>query len=78
MIQVCSLCEKEYGQKPPYQDHSFTHGYCPPCAEAEMFKIGAQAMVKVIAEGKSFLDRVRLLRKALGVFDEQCRKADLF
>ena len=78
MIQVCSLCGAQYGQKPPYEDHRETHGYCPPCNESERLKMGAQVMIKVIAEGNSFLDRIRLLRKAVGVFDEQCREHDLF
>ncbi|KKL68347.1 hypothetical protein LCGC14_2125840, partial [marine sediment metagenome] len=45
MIQVCSLCGAQYGQKPPYADHRETHGYCPPCNEPERLKMGAQVMV---------------------------------
>ena len=78
MIQVCSKCRVQYGQKPPYADHGETHGYCPPCCESERLKMGAKVMVEVIVEGKTFLDRIRLLRKAVGVLDEQCREHDLF
>ena len=34
MIVVCAQCKKKLGEKPPYDDKSHTHTYCPTCLEA--------------------------------------------
>ncbi len=33
MKQICIKCEKLYGEKPPLDDRSTTHGICPACSK---------------------------------------------
>jgi hypothetical protein len=39
MYQICYVCKKCYGVKPPYDDESETHGICPECFPGELKKI---------------------------------------
>lgn len=36
MIRVCVVCKKVFGEKPPYEDKSVTHGICEICFPKEM------------------------------------------
>jgi len=38
MKRVCAWCNKNMGEKPPYEDTSETHGMCDECLESEMKK----------------------------------------
>lgn len=31
MIRVCLWCRKDFGEKPPFEDLSRTHGICEHC-----------------------------------------------
>ncbi|MCL6542063.1 MAG: hypothetical protein K6T87_16020 [Roseiflexus sp.] len=52
MIQICSVCKEIYGEKEPYEDRSYTHGYCPVCFEKEMNKLKKQ-MLEMRIQGKN-------------------------
>jgi len=34
MRRVCCVCGCDLGEKPPYDDNSVTHTYCPKCLAA--------------------------------------------
>lgn len=36
MIRICSMCKKNLGEKPPYEDKTITHGLCDECYNATM------------------------------------------
>lgn len=42
MIQVCVICKRIYGEKEPFWDKDYTHGYCPHCFELEIEKLKRQ------------------------------------
>lgn len=50
MIRIC--CSKFhrgdpiFGEKPPYEDKSLTHGYCESCFEKEMEDLEAMKLIK--------------------------------
>jgi DNA-directed RNA polymerase subunit RPC12/RpoP len=33
MIRICSLCKRDLGEKPPYEDKRITHTLCPTCKQ---------------------------------------------
>ena len=39
MIQVCMDCKIKYGEKPPYDNKSKTHGICKKCLAVRMKEI---------------------------------------
>lgn len=39
MIRVCMVCDKIFGEKPPYEDRSYTHGICDECFPKEIERL---------------------------------------
>lgn len=39
MIQICSVCKIKYGEKEPFEDTRFTHGYCQECYAVVMAEL---------------------------------------
>jgi len=39
MIRVCCICNKIFGEKPPLENKSETHGFCEKCFPLEMKKL---------------------------------------
>ena len=67
MIQICSTCKRNYGEKEPFEDRRETYGYCKDCKATEMFKAAADIAHKVFLAEPSILLRLALLKKFFGV-----------
>jgi hypothetical protein len=67
VIQICSTCKRNYGEKEPFEDRRETHGYCKGCFATEKFKIAAEIALKVFLAEPSILLRLALLKKFFGV-----------
>lgn len=39
MLRKCCVCNLIYGEKEPYDDLSFTSGYCPKCYPVEIERL---------------------------------------
>ncbi len=75
MIQVCSVCGTIYGEKAPLDDQSLTHGYCPPCLDAELKKLnelaGAHPVCPAVAFSNEPVVRVPINQERAGRTNER-------
>lgn len=39
MIRICYRCKRVYGEKPPFNDSSVSHGLCYECVPIEAARI---------------------------------------
>lgn len=75
MFRWCSYCQKYIGTKPPYQDHSLTHGICLDCKSTN--KIDDEEALKSIGPLREFYKSLVQIGKesALDEIPEALRKA---
>jgi len=77
MKVVCAWCQKDMGEKPPYEDKGVTHGICPECQKkyfprlAMTTKIGGDKIQKILAAGKKQLSPEEFEKLAGLIFDLQ-------
>ena len=58
MIQICCVCKEIYGEKEPYEDKEYTHGYCSECFKLEMAKLKEQMLEMGIQPEENPIKRI--------------------